>query len=366
MSEQVVVGAGLSGLVAAINLAREGYRVLVRERRREVGGETDITGLEGRVISIGDGSPMDLGLLASYTGVDLSPVAVPLGSIRNHIYGRTYDLEFYSGVPTYLVERGPGPASLDRYLFELASAEGVRFSFNDPVTDFGSLPADTIVATGLFGESWPALGVPHVPVYGYLAMSGTDDIRPKVIIYFDEYTRDYAFYSQVNGSCGAVLFSRGSPLDPSVKERFRRQLEENDGISFDDWHAVNIGALPVENARNPRLFARNLILAGTLSGSIDPVLLFGVHGALVSGRVAALAVTDHQAGLEEFERVNNSFRRGFYASIAYRRMPMWLLKRATWTGVRCYPVLGKLLGDSIFGFVPGYVYLKKAGPASRA
>ncbi len=363
MREQVIVGAGLAGLVAAVNLVREGYDVLVRERRREVGGETDIKGLEGRVINIGDGSPMDLERMSAYTGIDFSPVAVPLKSIRNHLYGRSYDLDFYEAAPTYLVERGPSPTSIDKYLFELASSEGVRFSLNDPVTDFGQLPPDTIVATGLFGESWPALEVPHLPVFGYLAMSKTAEMEPRVIIYFDEYTRDYAFYSQVNGSCGAVLFSRGKPLDPSVKDRFRRQLEENDGISFDDWHSVNIGALPVALSSNPRLFARNLILAGTLSGTIDPLLLFGVHGALVSGKVAAIAVADHQRGLEEFERVNRAFRRGFYASVVYQRLPMWLLKRATWAGVGCYPALARVLGPRLFSLVPGYIYLRRGACA---
>ena len=355
MKEQVIVGAGLSGLVAAINLAREGCKVLVRERRNEVGGETDVKGLEGKIINIGDGTPINLERMRAYTGIDLTPAAVRLKSARNHVYGKTFDIDFDEAVPTYLVERGPRPTSIDVYLYNLAVQEGVEFTFNDTVTDFSDLPPDSIIATGLFGEAWPALGVPHMQVFGYLAMSQTEDPDPKVIIYFDEYTRDYAFYSQVNGACGACLFSRGKPLDVSVKERFERQLAENDGIVFEEWDAVSIGALPVEHSRNPRLFAKNYILAGTLSGSIDPVLLFGVHGALVSGKIAAIAVSDHQKGLEEFQRINSAFRRGFAASVAYRRMPMWMLKRATWAGITCYPTLGRVLGDRMFSMVPGYM-----------
>ncbi len=354
MKEQVIVGAGLSGMVAAINLAREGFKVLVRERRQAIGGVTDIKGLEGKVINIGDGTPLNLQRLEAYTGIDFSPVAVQLKSARNHVYGRTFDIEFYKGVPTYLVERGPRPTSIDMFLYKLAEAEGVEFRFNDTVTDFDELPPDTIVATGLFGESWQALGVPHVQVFAYIAMSETEDTNASVIIYFDEYTRDYAFYSQVNGACGAVLFSRGRQLDPSVKERFERQLAENDGITFEEWDALNVGALPVEHSRNPRLFAKNYILAGTLSGSIDPFLLFGVHGALVSGKVAAIAVCDHQKGLEEFKRINRMFRPGYYVSAAYRHMPMWMLKRATWMGVSNYPIFAPLLGDRFFGLLPGY------------
>ncbi|MFH1149046.1 MAG: NAD(P)-binding protein [Actinomycetota bacterium] len=354
MREQIIVGAGLSGMVAAINLAREGFKVRVRERRQSIGGLTDIEGLEGRVINIGDGTPINLERLAAYTGIDISPVAVPLKECRNHVYGKTVDLAFYEGVPTYLVERGPRPSSLDVFLYDLAVAEGVEFTFNDTVTDFSDLPPDSIVATGLFGEAWPALGVPHMQVFGYLAMSKTDEPDAKVILYFDEYTRDYAFYSQVNGARGACLFSRGRPLDVSVKDRFERQLAENDGIVFEGWDAVSIGALPVLSSRNPRLFAKNFILAGTLSGTIDPLLLFGVHGGLVSGKIAAMAVTDHQAALEEFNRINEYFRLGFLLSTLYRTVPIWMLKQMTWAGLRLYPVMAPLAGERAFRLLPGY------------
>ncbi len=354
MKEQLIIGAGLSGLVAAINLAREGYEVTVRERRKEVGGETDLKGLEGKIINIGDGTPIDVARMEKYTGIDLSPVVTPLRSVRNHMYGKTFDLDFPPGIPTFLVERGPRPTSLDVYLYQIACFEGVNFQFNDTVTEFDDLPPDTIIATGLFGDSWAELGVPHVPVYGYIAMGETEDPSAMVIVYFDEYTRDYAFYSQVNGARGAVLFSRGIPLDKDVQDRFRLQLAENDGIIFDEWDTVDVGALPVETWRNPRLFAKNYILTGTLSGSIDPFLLFGVHGALVSGKIAAIAVSDHQRGLEEFKRVNRMFPQGYLVSWIYRHMPMPVLKRAAWMGMKSFSTMAPVVGDRLFGLLPGY------------
>lgn len=354
MRERIIIGAGLSGLVAAINLAREGYRVTVRERRDRVGGVTHIKGLEGKVINIGDGTPMNLARIEDYTGIDISPAAAPLATAHNHLYGKTIDIDFIPSVPAYLFERGPRPTSLDVFLYELAKSEGVEFSFDDTVTDFDDLPPDTIIATGLFGEAFAELEVPHLPVYGYLAMEEIEDREARVIIYFDEYTRDYAFYSQVNGACGAVLFSRGKPLDASVKDRFRRQLEENDGITFENWYPVNIGALPVEGFKNPRLFARNYILAGTISGTIDPLLLFGVHGALVSGKIAATAVSHRWKALEEFNRINMNFKTGFLFSILYRNMPIMVLKRLAWTGARLYPFIAPIMGDRLFGILPGF------------
>ena len=354
MREEVIVGAGLSGLVAAINLARQGFKVFVRERRESAGGLTDIKGLESRLINIGDGTPINLERMSAYIGIDISPATVPLRECRNHIYGRTIDVKFAQKTPAYLVERGPRRTSLDVYLYELALSEGVDFSFRDTVEDFDSLPPDSIVATGLFDGAWEALDVPHLPVFGYLAVSETEDLLPRVIIYFDEYTRDYAFYSQVNGARGAVLFSRGKPLDPDVKDRFKDQLARNDGIEFDAWDAVNFGALPVRHIKNPQLFAKNKILAGTLSGTMDPFLLFGVHGALVSGKIAAMAVTDHWGALQEFKRINKYYSQGWLRAQAYQQMPMWLLKRVTWTAAGMYEKIAPYLGDKLFHLLPGF------------
>ncbi len=40
------------------------------------------------------------------------------------------------------------------------------------------------------------------------------------------------------------------------------------------------------------MFKNNMIIAGTLGGVIEPVLNFGMLGAMVSGKIAAMAVTD--------------------------------------------------------------------------
>jgi flavin-dependent dehydrogenase len=354
MREQVIVGAGLSGLVAAVNLAREGYDVLVRERRDSVGGSPGLEGPGGEPVRIGDGTPIDLERLRAYTGIDISPAAVPLKGVTVHAYGRTFTVTFQGDIEAYLVERGPRPTSLDFHLFEMAQAEGVRFRFDDSVEDFDSLPPDSIICTGFFTEAFKGLGVPYVPVYGYMSMAEIEDKSARVIIYFDEYTRDYAFYSQVNGVSGAVMFSRGEPLDAYVKERFRKQLEENDGIVFDEWTTANIGALPIKQRDNPRLFAKNYILAGSLSGTIDPLLLFGVHGALVTGKVAAVAVRDHQRGLEEFKRINKHYRQGFLLSRAYHCAPLWFLKRFTWMGLDLQSALSGTARESMFRLIPGY------------
>ncbi|WP_028314600.1 FAD-dependent oxidoreductase [Desulfatibacillum aliphaticivorans] len=65
MKDVSIYGAGLAGLVAAINLAREGLNVTVYEREDEIGGSKD---LHPSVHS----TPMQPKETWDYIGVDLS------------------------------------------------------------------------------------------------------------------------------------------------------------------------------------------------------------------------------------------------------------------------------------------------------
>ncbi len=356
MKEQTIVGAGLSGMVAAITLARKGYEVLVRERRPQVGGPITMGDLKDKVIMVGDGTPMDLEAMERYVGIDLSPAAVPLSSVKIHAYGKTREIGFPPQVRTYMFERGPRPSSLDSYLFRIAEEEGVRFAFDDHLLekDFSNLPQGTIIATGLFAESMQALEIPHIPIFAYVSSGETDKKDAQVIIYYDKYTRDYAFYMRVAGIQAAVLFSRGWPLKEEGMNKFREDLKQNDGIEFPEWMAVNVGSMPWGHYRPPGLFHKDHILTGTLSGTQEPFFLFGVHGALLSGKIAALAVEEPVIAEREFRRINITYPIGFAASNFYRYCPLFLLKRLIWLGLAVYPHVDILLGKRVYVLVPGY------------
>jgi hypothetical protein len=55
---------------------------------------------------------------------------------------------------------------------------------------------------------------------------------------------------------------------------------------------------------------------------MDPFFLFGIHGALVSGKIAALAVQNRQEAQKEFDRCNRYFLRTFRAKQMYARLPV--------------------------------------------
>ena len=67
---------------------------------------------------------------------------------------------------------------------------------------------------------------------------------------------------------------------------------------------------------NPRLFAKDKILAGTISGMIDPLMGFGITGAIISGKTAALAVYDPETARKDFKQ----FTRNWHANFITRKL----------------------------------------------
>jgi flavin-dependent dehydrogenase len=359
MKQVTIVGAGLSGLTAAITLAREGWEVDIIERRDGVGGPArDMETGEMTYVMV-DGTPMELDKLTRYLGFDISPATIPMDRTTIYCFGKRYDVKFPRNVPAVLVERGMRKDSLDVLLYELAKEAGVKFTFNTPVKtrqDFADLPPDTILATGLFKDTYEAIGIPYVQVYGHMAFGTMENYGgPPVVVYMDRYTQDYAFFSTINGMGGALLFQRGKPLSQESKRWFRKQLAHDEGIEFLEWLDLEVGVLPMGAINNPRLFHDRYILTGTLAGMQDPVLLFGVHGALISGKIAALALTDREAALKQFKLMNALWQLSYINRKIVEKTHPWGLHYAGRAGLDLQPFYEKWLLRYVFTFVPGWL-----------
>ncbi len=121
-----IAGAGPAGLAAAITLARAGREVVVHETHAEVGHrfDGDFQGLENW------SSPTDALSTLKDIGLDSNFTAQPfMGGIAYDAWGKPYTIK--SDKPLfYLIERGPGPNSLDTGLLKQAQALGVEIRFN--------------------------------------------------------------------------------------------------------------------------------------------------------------------------------------------------------------------------------------------
>ncbi len=292
-----IVGAGLAGLVAGINLARRGFGVRVYEAREYMGGD----------LSYADSTLMNVPAIESELGVKVEEALEPWTLTRAWAYGKKYEFGLPRGVEGFTVERGKGERSLENVLHRQAVEKGVEVHLGRRLSkrEIKELPPGSIIATGLDREAFEAMDVPCRPFFCHMATGRGDTSRPSVIIYLDRFTREFGYYFQRGEAAGALVFGTQRPLTDGEKEEFKSKLSAGDGIEFDDWNdrVASWAAWPLGSWSNLRLLQGDKIMAGTLAGLISPVLLFGVNGALVSGRIAAMAVEDRDAALREFRRL---------------------------------------------------------------
>lgn len=136
-----IAGAGPAGLAAAITLAQAGRRVVVYETQIEVGHRFggDFQGLENWT------TQEDVLTVLEALGLTTDFTAMPCcNGTAFDSAGKHYEIK--SDEPLfYLVERGPGPGTLDSALLRQAQALGVEVRFNSRLRQ---LAGDGILAAG--------------------------------------------------------------------------------------------------------------------------------------------------------------------------------------------------------------------------
>lgn len=293
----------MSGLVAAIDLARRGYEVIVHDREEGFGGDR-------RYNPSTHTTSIDVERTSEYIGIDISSVFHPLASCPFYFHETVLHppLEV---LDLHTVERGSRPSSLDSLLYAEATSAGVEFRFNSPLgkEDLPRLPENTIIACGLTPSVYEMLDLPYLRWYGW-ASRGEVAFSNRSWIWLDEDITEYGYLSSCNNYYFDFLFSTRHVAEGTLR-KYRAFMRRHQGVENRDWHYIS-GAVPLAVRRNPRLFHHGLILCGTISGAMDPFFWFGILGALVSGKVAAMAVYDRPRAVDEFNRFNRGFSRGFF------------------------------------------------------
>jgi hypothetical protein len=358
----VIVGAGLAGLCAAITARKMGYEVHCVDKYNRVGGMPEAHPFV-------DSTPIDCELMTRFLGVPIGePQVRPCENFHVYSFGKLNKLKPKYSI-LHNVERGHRKTAIDRYLHDIAQNIGVTFEWGNPIKcqkDLAAYPPDTIVATGPYREAFDALCLPYETAYGYVMKTiyrqdGERCNDSRVAVYFDHYTKDYCYLPASNGIVSGLFFAR-RPVGEERRSIWARQLKETEGVEFKTWH-MERGYFASRYPCSPRLFAGDKILAGGLAGAQDPGTYFGCHGAMVSGKIAAIALEDKALAQEMFAYCNRSFNR------------MWLMRRVAINyssdflralavarvikTVSDIDLFGKIQGIGLAKMIPGYLLLKK-------
>ncbi len=335
MSEIVIVGAGLSGMVAAINLARQGREVRVLDREKRIGGSP-------RLHPSIHVTPLNQEGILDYTGVDVGPAFAKVSGLNVYVEDKGFtvpDTLFYS------VERGPRETSLDSHLYNMALREGVKFEFSQRITKLTDIPPGSVIATGLHGELVKEAGgsVTFATGYGCYMDSDREGFSS---VYLDRYASDYFYLGILNGMAYGLIFGRYQRITRAELAIACDQLEKREGMVFPgEWREIYVASRNV-----PTLFEEGMIFTGSSSGMIDPFAGFGIQAALFSGGIAAKAVSDPEAAAREFKWFNRYYTAALSAWVGMQWVPyrFGFLKAAL-----ANPKLFKAAGPLVSGFVPG-------------
>ena len=270
-----VLGAGLSGLSCAINMARAGREVEVYERRPDVGDH-----IKPNLQGIGFGEER----AREFLGRHGMPEPKKTRKFRKaHFLTPKRELTLNLPDPYTFVFRG-GKDSLEYGLYEHALGLGVGFHFNAVKAEEDA----DVIATGPRRADVVAVGG---------AYENVNLPKDTMLLMFDDRfsPRGWYFYMlPIGPNLVEVLNCVPHPYTGQARRLFEDAVNERPFIRelmADARLAYSIGGcgnafIPARASKDGRLYV------GEAAGFQDPTMGFGIDYALRSGALAAQAITD--------------------------------------------------------------------------
>lgn len=275
MKKIVIAGAGISGLTAAINLAKSGFDVEVYEKEGDVGCRLN-NGFQGIENWTTD---EDVLRVLRKMNIRVNFLCAPYKSVDLY----SHDFENYrldlSRPFFYLVKRGNSENCIDCGLKEQALDNGVEIFFNKTADPKNS----DIIATGPVKASGLVKGITFKTDAKDMAVSILDDgIAP----------RGYAYLLVNNGEAtmATVVFKNFGNIQKylaKTTEKFKSILdfEIKDKKEFTSFGNYFLRKKWTENGR---------LFVGERAGFQDFVFGFGMRYAMTSGFLAAKSLTENK------------------------------------------------------------------------
>ena len=273
-----ILGGGLSGLTAAINLAKAGYNVDVFEKRSDCGKRFhgDLEGIENwssTVDAMDEASSMNI-----KTNFECNPFKTVGISDGNEIVKMTLKKPLF-----YIVKRGTVENSLDQGLKNQTLDLGVNIHFNSKASKENM----DIISIGPSENKY--IGI----VKGIRFETETDDIAIALLNKEASTGGGYSYLLISNGYgciCSVNIYVSGSGANKYFKKTYDIFTRL---VDIDIKNEKNVGGIGCF-LLNPRYVENGKIYTGEAAGYQDLLWGFGMRYAMISGYLAALSIIENK------------------------------------------------------------------------
>ncbi len=279
MKTVTILGAGISGLTAAINLRKAGYKVEVYERNKDVGMRFngDVQGLENwseKKDILQELKDMNLKInVDSYPVFDVTLMSPEKSS------------QLSSKEPlSYLVKRGSFPGTIDYGLKEQALKSGVKIHFRKT----RPLNKVDIVATGPIFKEIPGIDK---------GITFKTNAKDKAIVVFDD---DLAFegyaYLLITKGYGCMCTAIANELG-KVNECFKKTksffVKKFNFSIKSPKPAGGVASFSLKHPFRRKYKEKEVLYVGEAAGLQDFLWGFGMRFAIESGYLAAQSIINN-------------------------------------------------------------------------
>ncbi len=275
-----IVGAGISGLSAAVVLSRAGKKVNVVERANCIGGS------KGQDFQVIRNYGTDLGFLDSLSefGIDIKYKHPVNKIIKFSPSGRAMEVNSDNGPLFYVVKRGKANISLDSQIYHSIDKNFASFEFNRNA----SVMSGDIISTGPiirnivgFGYTFEGIDIDSDKIYFFM----NNKYAPKGYIYvspFDDGTASVAAVSY-DLNCNLKIL-----LDRFLEENKLMQRALSGVTSSETFNGFAYCNYPESAQINNKLFV------GAAAGFVEAARGFGVKYSILSGILAAKSIIENK------------------------------------------------------------------------
>ena len=290
--DAIVIGAGPAGSSAALPMARAGMRVLMIERRRQVGFPVQCAEYIPRI-------------LAGEVEAPEAAVAQRVSTLRTYIAGKLAAENIWPGV---ILNR----AVFDRHLADRAVAAGATLWTNRAVSAVEdgavSLNGQRLTAGVIVGADGPrsltARSMECAPaefVYGLQVEAPLTAPMEHTEAHFrPEFVAGYGWLFPKGAWANVgVAAARGAAASlPGLLDAFLAGLRERGVVAAGPTRARTGGLIPVSGPPARTVRGRR-VLAGDAAGQTDPITGSGIPAAIECGEAAGIAASGALAEYED-------------------------------------------------------------------